>query len=239
VTYTKYGPWPPSAPVNDKTLFTAFDQGIYDAHNIAESHIADTSDAHDASAISFAPTDTVSGTDVQAALAEVAAEAGGPIRYVNTSVPAGNTVSNTSAETTFASSYTIPSSMFVAGKPLRITLRGTVTNTTATARSHTFRIKLGSIAVFTSGAAAIPANFGTTGFDIDAILTPFSTGSSGQIEAQGSGGNGVGNSLNDSPNTTPLTINTLTDQALTVTVTMPVISTGLSATLRTLMVEAL
>lgn len=38
-------------------------------------HLADTTDAHDASAISFAPTGTIAGTDVQTAVAEVASEA--------------------------------------------------------------------------------------------------------------------------------------------------------------------
>lgn len=40
-------------------------------------HIADTSDAHDASAISFTPAGTIAATDVQAAIEEVASEAGG------------------------------------------------------------------------------------------------------------------------------------------------------------------
>jgi hypothetical protein len=40
-------------------------------------HIADGADAHDASAISFSPTGTIAATDVQAAIAEVASEAGG------------------------------------------------------------------------------------------------------------------------------------------------------------------
>lgn len=38
-------------------------------------HLADTSGAHDASAISFSPTGTIAATDVQAAIAEVASEA--------------------------------------------------------------------------------------------------------------------------------------------------------------------
>ena len=42
-----------------------------------DAHLNDTTDAHDASAISFTPTGTVAATDVQAAIAEVAAEAGG------------------------------------------------------------------------------------------------------------------------------------------------------------------
>ena len=40
-------------------------------------HIADTVDAHDASAISFAPTGTVAATDVQAAIVELSLEGGG------------------------------------------------------------------------------------------------------------------------------------------------------------------
>jgi hypothetical protein len=40
-------------------------------------HIADGTDAHDASAISFSPVGSIAATDVQAAIAEVASEAGG------------------------------------------------------------------------------------------------------------------------------------------------------------------
>lgn len=41
------------------------------------SHLGDTSDAHDASAISFSPAGSISATTVQAAIEEVASEAGG------------------------------------------------------------------------------------------------------------------------------------------------------------------
>jgi hypothetical protein len=40
-------------------------------------HLANATDAHDASAISFAPAGTIAATDVQAAIEEVASEAGG------------------------------------------------------------------------------------------------------------------------------------------------------------------
>lgn len=43
--------------------------------NDLAAHLADTTDAHDASAISFSPTGTIAATDVQSAIAEVAAEA--------------------------------------------------------------------------------------------------------------------------------------------------------------------
>lgn len=47
-----------------------------DAQALAD-HLADTADAHDATAISFSPAGTIAATDVQAAIEEVAAEAGG------------------------------------------------------------------------------------------------------------------------------------------------------------------
>jgi hypothetical protein len=42
----------------------------------AAAHIADATDAHDASAISFSPAGSIAATDVQAAIEEVASEAG-------------------------------------------------------------------------------------------------------------------------------------------------------------------
>lgn len=42
-----------------------------------DTHVNDTTDAHDASAISFTPAGTIAATDVQAAIEEVATEAGG------------------------------------------------------------------------------------------------------------------------------------------------------------------
>ncbi len=50
-------------------LATKADQSVLTAHT------SDTTDAHDASAISFVPTGTVAATDVQTAIAEVASEA--------------------------------------------------------------------------------------------------------------------------------------------------------------------
>ncbi len=50
-------------------LATKADQSVLTAHT------SDTTDAHDASAISFVPTGTVAATDVQAAIVEVASEA--------------------------------------------------------------------------------------------------------------------------------------------------------------------
>jgi hypothetical protein len=60
-------------------------------------HTGETTDAHDASAISFTPAGTIAATDVQAAIEEVASEAGGssiPNLYVGSMPPFNaNTVS--------------------------------------------------------------------------------------------------------------------------------------------------
>ena len=49
----------------------------YEADTTAADHIADTSDAHDASAVSFTPTGTIAATNVQDAIVEAASEGGG------------------------------------------------------------------------------------------------------------------------------------------------------------------
>lgn len=47
-----------------------------------DAHVNDTSDAHDAAAISFSPAGTIAATDVQAAIEEVAAESSAPVSSV-------------------------------------------------------------------------------------------------------------------------------------------------------------
>ena len=47
-----------------------------------DAHVNDTTDAHDATAISFAPAGTIAATTVQAAIEEVASEAGGSIDQI-------------------------------------------------------------------------------------------------------------------------------------------------------------
>jgi hypothetical protein len=53
-----------------------------------DTHVNDTTDAHDASAVSFAPVGTIAATDTQAAVAEVATEAASALAAKN-AVPAG------------------------------------------------------------------------------------------------------------------------------------------------------
>lgn len=56
-------------------LTTAEGNAAYEAAGGLAAHLADTVDAHDASAVSFAAVGTIAGTDVQTAVAEVATDA--------------------------------------------------------------------------------------------------------------------------------------------------------------------
>lgn len=52
-------------------------KGFGSVNEALSAHTSDTTDAHDATAISFAPAGTIAATNVQAAIEEVATEAGG------------------------------------------------------------------------------------------------------------------------------------------------------------------
>jgi hypothetical protein len=78
VPYTKQGPFSnDTEPPINATRLNAMDDAIDQATDTAENHIADSSAAHAASAISFSPAGAISAATVQAAIVEVASEAGG------------------------------------------------------------------------------------------------------------------------------------------------------------------
>ncbi len=102
-------------------------------------HEADTVDAHDASAISFAPAGSIAATDVQAAIQEIATEAGlGPSRNYSTSTqtPAAST------DTYIAgSSIAIPAGGMVVGQVYRWQM---ALSKNASAGTATLTIRIGS-----------------------------------------------------------------------------------------------
>ncbi|GEM_PF-2680334 len=108
---------------------------------------------------------------------------GGALVYVNTSIPAGNTVANTTDETAFHSSYTIPADTLKEGMIVRVRLFGTFSTTgTPTLR---LRIKLGASTYIDTGAIMLPSSVTDMGFCIDAQLVVHSAGATGEIDAQG------------------------------------------------------
>jgi hypothetical protein len=162
--------------------------------------------------------------------------------YASTSVPAGNTFSNTSAENAFASSYTLPANTLVVGKPYRITARGLL-GTGSNVCGFTFRIKIGSVTVFNSGSVSVATNVADGPWEIETIVVPVTLGASGTIEAQGRGSAEKGASTNFyrflGANTAPLTLDTTASQAITVTMQMSIVGASATGTLRQLIVEAL
>lgn len=110
--------------------------------------------------------------------------AGTTLVYVNTTIPAGNTVANTSIETFFTSSYTVPANSLAIGTVLRVRFFG-VYSTGVVAPSLTLRVYFGSTVLITSGTLTTVANITNDGWSAEGLFTVQGIGSSGTIEAQG------------------------------------------------------
>jgi len=117
-----------------------------------------------------------------------AAGAAGPpgttLVFSNTTVPAGNTVANTSVETFFTSSYVIPPSALVAGMVVRVKLFG-VYGTGVIAPTLTLRIYFGSTVLVSSGAITTIAGVTNDGWSGEGLFIVQTIGATGAIEAQG------------------------------------------------------
>ena len=123
----------------DKPVSTATQMAI-------DAHVNDTADAHDASAISFSPTGSIAATDVQAAIAEVASEAGGTAGHVikedggagltqRANLNFGNGLDATDNSGTNATDITVDLGEYT-GSDLPVTAGGTGASDAATARTN-------------------------------------------------------------------------------------------------------
>jgi hypothetical protein len=117
-----------------------------------------------------------------------AAGAAGPpgatLVFSNTTVPAGNTVANTSVETFFTSSYVVPPSALVAGMVVRVKLFG-VYSTGVIAPTLTLRIYFGSTVLISSGAITTVAGVTNEGWSGEGLFIVQTIGATGTVEAQG------------------------------------------------------
>ena len=110
--------------------------------------------------------------------------AGTTLVYVNTTIPGGNTVANTSVETFFTSSYTVPANSLAIGTVLRIKLFG-VYSTGVVAPSLILKVYFGATVLIASGTLTTVANITNDGWSAEGLFTVQGIGSSGTIEAQG------------------------------------------------------
>lgn len=110
--------------------------------------------------------------------------AGTTLVYVNTTIPAGNTVANTSVETFFTSSYVVPANSLAIGTVLRVRFFG-IYSTGVVAPSLTLRVYFGTTVLITSGTLTTVANITNDGWSAEGLFTVQGIGSLGTIEAQG------------------------------------------------------
>ena len=166
---------------------------------------------------------------------------GNMVLSANTSIPAGNTVANTTTETAFASSGSIPANTLAAGSVVRIKLWGTY-GTTVVSPNLTGKLKIGSQALLNTGALSAAINLSNAGWFADASIVVQSIGGSGVIDAQGfaefASAATTGLSVNV-PNTSTFTVDTTTTQAITVTIQWSAANAANTITLRQMIVEVL
>ena len=110
--------------------------------------------------------------------------AGTTLVYANTTVPAGNTVANTSSETFFTSAYSVPANSLVIGTVLRVKFFG-VYSTGVVAPSLILKVYFGATVLIASGTLTTVAAVTNDGWSAEGLFTVQTIGASGTMEAQG------------------------------------------------------
>jgi hypothetical protein len=157
------------------------------------------------------------------------------------SVAGGDTVTNSGAATTFATTKTIPAGAANAsGALIRITARGTTT-LQASSTTQKFDVSIGGVVVASTGAMTM-AKSGTRGWEIrvDCIVT--TTGATAAVDCQGfcSVGNAAATVVgSDMPNTSTATLDLTSALAVAIKETMGAAVASWSVTQRHLTVEVL
>lgn len=158
---------------------------------------------------------------------------GGALVYANTSVPAGNTVANTTTETALESTYTIPADQLEQGTVVRTRLAGTY-STAAVAPTLRVRVKLAGTTILDSGVVTLGSNEANAGWWADTQLVIHTTGVTGTLDAQGL--LSAGGMIVHLASTAVASIDTTDAAALTVTVEWGAASTDNTITLREMLV---
>lgn len=159
----------------------------------------------------------------------------GTLVYANTTVPAGNTVANTAAETVFASTYTIPANMLQPGSVIRVRAYG-VASVGGLVPTMQIRLRIGTTIILDTGViSALTGSSVNDGWYFDGQMITQSTGVTGQIEAQGVARfqtSATASAVISLENTAPFSIDTTSAEAITLSWDWGTASASNTATLR-------
>ena len=162
--------------------------------------------------------------------------------YANATVPAGNTISNISAETFFISSYTIPAGALAVGMVLRVKLFG-VYSTGVVAPSLILRVYFGATVMIASGTLTTIAGVTNDGWSAEGLFIVQMLGTLGTIEAQGLSEFSTASTavlFVNMDNAAPIVVNTTIAQTIQVSVQWGgTVSASDTITLREMTVELL
>lgn len=168
------------------------------------------------------------------------------VKYSDGSVPGGNTIASTSAETAFASvdSNSLLAYQLCVGDVIRITCRG-VFSTAGTAPTLRFRIQLGaSTIIFSTGSPTVTGSMSNAGWALQVEFIVTAIGASGSIEVQGNA-ICVSNPTTGAVqifmpgNTSAVTLDTTVDNAITILAKWGTSSSSNTITMRQMFVEVL
>lgn len=179
---------------------------------------------------------------VSAGLGTMAAQNVGnwqPFRYANTSIPAGNTNTNSTGENAFGSTYTIPANSIAAGNVIGIEAWG-VYSAAIVVPTVRCKIKIGSTAVIDTGTITGLVNVTNLMWNAVVSLSFMTSGASASVDAQGIFQINTGATVAlvvGVQNTSTFTIDTTQNQAITMTSQWSIASTNSSIQLRQLNVR--
>lgn len=137
-----------------------------------DAHVNDTSDAHDATAISFAPAGTIAATTVQAAIEEVASEAGGGgsgdlVRLAGSQSTIN--VVNTTTETDLIS-QALTAGEPAVGDEYHLSAVGDIVNNSGSSVNYRFRFKLGATTILDTTDIAIATSANAREWTLSVVM---------------------------------------------------------------------
>lgn len=184
-------------------------------------------------AIGFMPSTLATDAEVAAAT---------PLVYRDGSVPGGNTVANSNAQTDLASTYTIPANRLKVGSVVRVRLFGTY-GTALAGPTLLLRVIFGSVVIATTGAATMTLGVSAgNGWCVEMDAVVVSIGATASIEAQGRASYAISTTtglLVFMPNVSPATVDSTGTLAVKVNVQWGTADASNTITLRTMTVEIL